>query len=135
VSETEKVLELFKKYNCAQAVFAACGPCEGFTEEMCLVAAGPFGGGMGRMGETCGAVTGALLTLGVRYGQEMATNPAEAREPLYTRVNDFAEAFKARHGSLICRELKDPKQPKEQALKNACRNLLVSAVELLKEQQ
>ena len=135
MSESEKVLELFKKYNCAQAVFAACGPCEGFTKEMCLTAAGAFGGGMGRMGETCGAVTGAFMTLGVRCGQGMVTDPAEAREQLYTRVNEFAEAFKARHGSLICRELKNPKQPKDQALKNTCRELLLTAVELLKEQQ
>ena len=55
---------------------------------------------MGRMGETCGALTGALLVLGVRNGQEMATNPAQARGPLYERVAALIRAFRERNGGL-----------------------------------
>ncbi|PSH05181.1 MAG: hypothetical protein CXZ00_03220 [Acidobacteria bacterium] len=145
MSENEKVLELFtKRYNCAQAVFATCGPCEGFTEEMCLAVAGPFGGGMGCMGETCGAVTGAFMALGVRCGQGMVTNPIEAAGPIYKRVNELAEAFKARHGSLLCRELtgcdmrtpEGKKQFKDRGLHDTlCPKFLLTAVELLKEQR
>jgi C_GCAxxG_C_C family probable redox protein len=141
MSEAEQAVALFEKFNCAQAVFGACGPREGMSEQMCLAVAGPFGGGMGRMGEVCGAVTGAFMVLGTRC-KEMATNPAEARGPLYERVNAFADAFRARNGSLLCHELTgcDLRTPEGQAqFKNRdlhhtlCQRLVTSAVELLQE--
>jgi C_GCAxxG_C_C family probable redox protein len=143
MSQAEKAVALFETYNCAQSVFAACGACGGMTEPMCLVVAGPFGGGMGRMGETCGAVTGALMALGVRHGQEMASDPAKARGPLYDRVAAFMAAFRERHGSLACKELTgcDMRTPEGQAQFKAgdlhhtlCQKLVVSAVELVEAQ-
>jgi C_GCAxxG_C_C family probable redox protein len=105
MSNVEKAVELFDRFNCAQSVFAACGPSEGVSEQVCLLVAGPFGGGLGRTGETCGAVTGALMALGVRHGQGMVTDPAAARGPLYDRVAAFLDAFRERHGAITCREL------------------------------
>jgi C_GCAxxG_C_C family probable redox protein len=143
MSKVDQAIALFDTFNCAQSVFGACGPCEGLNEQMCLTLAGPFGGGMGRQGETCGAVTGALLTLGVRYGQDMATNPTQARGPLYERVGKFAKAFRECHGSLTCRELTgcDMRTPEGQAQFKArdlhhtlCRKLVASAVKLVEEQ-
>jgi C_GCAxxG_C_C family probable redox protein len=143
MSQVDKAVALFETYNCAQSVFAACGPCEGLSEPMCLVVAGPFGAGMGRMGDTCGAVTGALMALGVRHGQEMATDPASARGPLYGRVGAFAAAFRERHGSLACRDLTgcDLRTPEGQAKFKAgdlhhtlCQKLVASAVELVEAQ-
>ena len=99
MSKVGQAVTLFERFNCAQSVFAACGAGEELSEQMCLTLAGPFGGGMGRMGETCGAVTGAFLVLGVRHGQGMATDPAHARGPLYERVAAFASAFRARNGA------------------------------------
>lgn len=142
MTKAEKVVELFEKYNCAQSVFAACGPSAGMSEETCLAVAGAFGGGMGRRGEVCGAVTGSLMLLGIRNGQEMVTDPVKARGPLYKKVNEFADTFKERHGSLLCRELTgcDMQTPEgQEKFKNldvhrtVCRKLLVSAVELLGE--
>jgi len=143
MSNVEKAVALFETFNCAQSVFAACGAGEGMSEQACLVVAGPFGGGMGRMGETCGAVTGALMALGVRHGQEMATEPAKARGPLYVRVINFSAAFRERHGSLTCRELTgcDLRTPEGQAKFSAgdlhhtlCGKLVASAVELVEKQ-
>lgn len=142
MSEAENAVILFDKFNCAQSVFAACGPCEGLSEQMCLAVAGPFGAGMGRIGEVCGAVTGALMVLGVRKGQEMATNPAQARGPLYAHVQALADAFEERNGSLLCRELtgcdlrtpEGQEQFKSRDLHHTlCKGLVSCAVELLGE--
>jgi C_GCAxxG_C_C family probable redox protein len=144
MSNVEKAVTLFERFNCAQSVFAACGPSDDLSEQMCLILAGPFGGGMGRMGETCGALTGALLVLGVRHGREMATNPAQARGPLYERVAALTRAFRERNGGLACRELTgcDLRTPEgQEQFKNRdlhhtlCRKLVTSAVELLEEGQ
>ncbi len=140
MTKSEKAVELFERYNCAQSVFAACGPAEGLSEETCLKLAAPFGGGMGRMGEACGAVTGALMTLGLRHGQDMVTKPVEARGPMYSRVAAFADEFKAQHGALTCRELTgcDMRTPEGMADMKArdlhhtlCRKLVASAAEML----
>jgi C_GCAxxG_C_C family probable redox protein len=143
MSKVDQAVTLFERFNCAQSVFAACGPGEGLSDQMCLTLAGPFGGGMGRMGETCGAVTGALLVLGIRHGQEMATDPAQARGPLYQRVAALANAFRERNGGLTCRELtgcdlrtpEGQQQFKTRDLHHAlCQKLVASAVTLLEEQ-
>ena len=65
---------------------------------------GAFGGGMGRMGETCGAVTGALMVIGLRYGKTRAEDE-QTKEKVYTLVQEFVKRFKARNGSILCREL------------------------------
>lgn len=142
MTKSEKAVELFEKYNCAQSVFAACAPREGLSEAMCLTIAGPFGAGMGRMGEVCGTVTGALMVLGTRDGQQMATDPNEARGPLYNKVQEFSAEFKRRNGSLLCRELTgcDMCTSEGQADFKArnlhptlCKGLVQCAVELLGE--
>jgi C_GCAxxG_C_C family probable redox protein len=144
MSNVDKATSLFERFNCAQSVFAACGPDDGLSERMCLILAGPFGGGMGRMGEACGALTGALLALGLRHGQEMATDPAQARGPLYERAAVLATAFRERNGGLTCRELTgcDLRTPEgREAFKTRdlhhtlCRKLVAGAVELVEEQR
>jgi C_GCAxxG_C_C family probable redox protein len=143
MSNVDKAVNLFNTFNCAQSVFAACAPCEAISEQMCLTLAGPFGGGMGRMGETCGAVTGALLTLSIQHGQQMATDPVQARGPFYERVAKLANAFRERNGGLTCRELTgcDLRTPEGQAQfktrdlhHTLCQKLVASAVTLLEEQ-
>lgn len=105
MTNTERALELFaQQFNCAQAVLAALGPAEGLAEPDSLRIAAPFGGGIGRLGETCGAVTGAIMAIGLRYGGTAASDP-EAKAALYQRVRDLVTRFKARHGSIICRDL------------------------------
>jgi C_GCAxxG_C_C family probable redox protein len=91
-------------FSCSQAVLSALAPQLGLDCETALKVAGAFGGGMARMGLTCGAVTGALMVIGLKYGQVKAGDK-EAKEKTYALVGEFVEQFKARHGSIACREL------------------------------
>jgi C_GCAxxG_C_C family probable redox protein len=91
-------------YNCAQAMLMAVGPELGLDCDTCLKLASTFGGGMGRQGEVCGAVTGALMALGLRYGGATIKNP-NAKAEVYAKVKQFTDAFKARHGSIVCRDI------------------------------
>jgi C_GCAxxG_C_C family probable redox protein len=105
MTKLHHALDLFsKQFNCAQAILAAYGPAEGLDEEHCAMIAAPFGGGIARMGETCGAVSGALMVLGLRYGAATTTDPA-AKAEMYKRASDFIERFKARNRSATCRDL------------------------------
>ncbi len=76
----------------------------GLDRETALKVAGAFGGGMARMGETCGAVTGAFMVIGLKHGKTMAGDDG-AREKTYEIVNRFVGKFKARNKSIVCREL------------------------------
>ena len=66
--------------------------------------ASPFGGGMGRMREVCGAVSDALMVLGVARGYTDPADP-EAKKAHYALVQEFARRFREKNGSIICREL------------------------------
>lgn len=90
-------------HNCCQAVLSAYADGLGLDQETALKLSAGFGGGMGRMAETCGAVTGAFMALGLRHAQ--AAPSREAKEALYVRIREFAERFKARRGALLCRDL------------------------------
>ena len=76
----------------------------GLEQGLAFKVAGAFGGGMARLGETCGAVTGALMAIGLKYGMTQAKDE-KARDKTYKLAQEFAGTFKARHGSLVCREL------------------------------
>lgn len=104
--QAERAVELFSKsYNCAQSVYAACATSDGLSEAQRLALAAPFGGGIARQGEVCGALTGALLALAEANGEAMAVDPVAARNALYKRVKQLTEAFREAHGSILCREL------------------------------
>jgi C_GCAxxG_C_C family probable redox protein len=90
-------------FNCAQSVFSAFAAQLGIAEETALKLASPFGGGFSRRGEVCGAVTGALLALGLARG---TTTPAAAQET-YRLGEEFMHRFEARHAGLRCRQLID----------------------------
>lgn len=96
---------LFRQgYSCSQAVLAAFSEELGLDRESALKVAAGFGGGMGRMAETCGAVTGAVMVLGLRHGSTRADDKP-SKEKTYERVREFVARFKALHGSVVCREL------------------------------
>jgi C_GCAxxG_C_C family probable redox protein len=104
MTKIEEAVAYFKDgFSCSQAIVAAYGPSVGLDRDTALKIASGFGGGMGRLAETCGAVTGAFMVLGLTFGS--AASDREAKEAVYTRVREFAERFKARHGSLLCRDL------------------------------
>ena len=101
----EKAVSLFKEgYNCSQSVVAAFADLYGFTEEQALKMSASFGGGIGRMRQTCGAACGLFLLAGLESGCTEGKN-REGKEANYKMVQEFAEEFKKRNGSLICAEL------------------------------
>ena len=97
--------ELFKEgYNCAQAVF--CADCEkfGIDIETGAKLASAFGGGMGRMREVCGALSGLFMLLGLKEGYSDPKDN-EGKKELYSKVQQLAGEFKEEFGSIICKEL------------------------------
>jgi C_GCAxxG_C_C family probable redox protein len=105
VIHRERAAECFGSgFSCSQAVFAAFSEDLGLDREMALRIAQPFGGGIAGTGSTCGAVSGALLVIGLKHGRRRAEDNA-AKEKTYALVSEFIDGFKARHGSIVCREL------------------------------
>jgi C_GCAxxG_C_C family probable redox protein len=97
--------ELFKKgYNCSQAVFAAFCDETGLEMNTALKIASSFGGGMGRLREVCGAVTGMFMVVGMKYGY-IDESDKRAKTQHYRLIQDLARQFKKENGSIICREL------------------------------
>ncbi|RPJ11189.1 MAG: C_GCAxxG_C_C family protein, partial [Desulfobacteraceae bacterium] len=89
MNNSEKAVKYFNdKFNCSQAVFAAFSPEFGIPETVAFKIACPFGAGMGRMQETCGAVTGAFMVIGLKYGK---SNQEEEhlKQLSYELVNNF----------------------------------------------
>ncbi len=91
--------------SCSQAVFSAYAAEYGLDQDAASRIASGFGGGMGRMAQTCGAVTGAYMVIGLKYGA--ATGDREAKEKTYRLVREFAAQFRAKNGSLACKDLLD----------------------------
>jgi C_GCAxxG_C_C family probable redox protein len=97
--------ELFSKgYNCSQSVFAAFCDETGLDIDTALKISSSFGGGMGRLREVCGAVSGMFMVVGMKYGY---TDPFDkkAKTEHYKLIQDLAKQFEKENGSIICREL------------------------------
>jgi C_GCAxxG_C_C family probable redox protein len=105
VSKVELAVATFGEgFNCSQAVLSAFAPDLGLDRETALRVSGAFGAGIARMGQTCGAVSGALMVLGFKYSQvEAGDKPA--KEKMYAIAREFMARFEARNGSILCREL------------------------------
>ena len=101
--------ELFESgYNCAQAVSVAFCDVTGLEPKAAAAMASSFGGGMGRMREVCGAVSGMLLVAGILYGYDTPGDDRVKAEH-YRRVQEMAAQFRTEAGSIICRDiLKNP---------------------------
>lgn len=101
----EKAISLFLEgHNCAQAVFLAFCDVTGLSAGDALRLSSSFGGGIGRMREVCGAVSGACMVLGWVYGNDRLCSDEE-KAAHYARIRAFADGFRHEHGSIICREL------------------------------
>jgi len=105
MDRTLKALEYFdNKFNCSQAVLTAFADELGLTEDQSLRVATAFGGGMGRQQHTCGAVTGAAMVLGLKFGK--AKNDHEdKKQDTYQKTVEFFDEFASIHGSTVCRHL------------------------------
>ncbi len=105
MSYAKRARELFEQgYNCAQAVFAAFCEETGMDMETALKLAAPFGGGIGRLREVCGAVSGMAMVAGMKYGY---TDPKDTQTKMehYQLAQSLVKEFKEENGSFICREL------------------------------
>lgn len=142
MDEVERALSTFDEaFSCSQSVFSAFAPELGLDREMALRVATAFGGGMGHRGDTCGAVTGAFMVIGLKHGRVRAED-REIRDLAYSLVNQFVKEFQARHGSIVCRELLgfDLSTPEGQRLAEErwpddmpCREVVRDAASILKE--
>ena len=101
-SKSLLVDEQFSKFNCAQTVFSLFAPELGINEKMALKIASGFGGGMA-CAETCGAVTGAYMVIGLKHGHSTPNPDEKANTKML--VKKFNEKFKEAHRSLICKQL------------------------------
>lgn len=102
--KVQKALELFDSgFNCCQAVIGAfCGQFE-VDEQLLMKLACGFGGGL-RCGEVCGAVSGAVMIVGLKYGQCTANDKA-SKKKCYEVTSDFMNEYLKRKGTVLCREL------------------------------
>ena len=140
----DKATALFKQgFNCSQAVFAACADIYGIADEaLALRLAASFGGGIGRMRETCGAACGMFMLAGLENGSA-TPGDAEGKKQNYALVQKLAAKFKDENGSLICSELlgiaPKPQEPTPETRTNAyyqkrpCVEMVASAVRMYLE--
>ena len=136
-----KAAELFLSgFNCAQAVAVAFCDVTGFTESQAAKMSSAFGGGMGRMREVCGAVSGMLMVLSQLYGYDTPGDDV-SKKRLYQEVQALAGKFRAENGSIICREIlknppSDPNPTPRTAefyAKRPCAKMVMTAGRLLDE--
>lgn len=113
MTKSEKAVDNFLGgYNCAQSVVGAMCEEFGMSEEMGLMVSEGFGGGMGRMRETCGAVTGMFMLAGLKMSKG-APKDMETRKRIYSKVQEMAAEFKEKMGSINCAELLGEAMPKD----------------------
>lgn len=105
MTHSEKAREYFLAgYNCSQSVFLAFSDVTGLDEKTALLVSSSFGGGMGRLREVCGAVSGMFMAAGMLYGYSDPDAPAE-KMAHYKRIQELAASFKERNGSIVCRDI------------------------------
>lgn len=140
--KTDKAKELFKSgYNCSQAVLGVFCEELGLDFETAMKIASSFGGGMGRMREVCGTVSGMFMAAGLAFASA-SDSPVEKGEH-YKRIQELAKRFKDKNGSIICRELlqgiessSDPKpsqRTENYYKKRPCVELVGDSVEIFEQ--
>jgi C_GCAxxG_C_C family probable redox protein len=142
MSKVEKAIACFKEgFSCSQAIFSTYSEGLGLDRLTALKISQAFGGGMAHLGETCGAVTGAFMLIGLKYGRTRAED-LEARERTYDLTRKFVEEFKALHSSIQCRRLlgldigteEGMRQAKEKNLfQTLCAGYVKNAAEIIED--
>ena len=141
-SRVEEVVKTHAEgFSCAQALLSVYGPELGMDRETALKIAGGFGGGMGRMAGICGAVTGAFMVIGLVHSMTKKGD-LQQKELSYEYIRKFAEKFRQRNRTLVCRELmgvdvSTPEGFAESKAKNiartVCPKFVRDAAEILEE--
>ena len=105
MTRAEKAKQYFLEgYNCSQAVVLAFSDLTGLDKDTAAKVSSGFGGGMGRLREVCGSVSGAVFVLSALFGYSDPKD-YEAKKRLYSEIQTVANRFKEQHGSIVCREL------------------------------
>lgn len=137
----ERAKTLFRQgFNCSQSVFAACADLYGIEDQaLALRLSASFGGGIGRMRQTCGAACGMFMLAGLENGSAVEGD-AEGKKQNYALVQELAFKFKSENGSLICSELlgiaPKPQDPQPEARteayyqKRPCIEMVATAVRI-----
>lgn len=138
----ERAVAYFQEdYLCSQSVLMAYAPQMGIALSDAARIAAPFGEGMSRKGWTCGAVTGAMMVIGLRFGHEVGTD-LKTKERMYQKSQAFIAKFEQRNGSVVCRELlgRDLNAPgeleiirEEGLFESHCPNFVRNATEILEQ--
>jgi C_GCAxxG_C_C family probable redox protein len=102
---SQKAMAYFKQgYNCSQAVFLAFSDLYDMDEKLAARLSSSFGGGMGRLREVCGAVSGMFMVAGALYGYD-SPDCGQEKTDHYARIQELAKNFSDENGSIVCREL------------------------------
>ena len=138
----ENAISLFTSgLNCAQAVLTAYSKKLNIDENLAINISCGFGGGMGRLQETCGAITGAFMVFSIYNGKKYAENSVK-KIMSYSMIQDFNSKFLDIHGTSICRELLNCDLTTKEGLefmhkhdlsKNVCEKCIRSSVHLIEE--
>jgi C_GCAxxG_C_C family probable redox protein len=105
MSKAENAVQCFGNgFNCSQAIFSTYCEQFGLDPVTALKVATPFGSGIARTAQTCGAVTGALMLIGLKYGKYLPEDN-DSKEKCFQLAMEFTDRFKAIHGSAICCDL------------------------------
>lgn len=136
------VANFMKGYNCTQSVVLAFADMLPVNESDLLKMASSFGGGMGRLREVCGAVSGMFIVAGLLYGYE-GPETGQVKAEHYKKIQELAHRFEEKHGSIVCRELlglnvkREAPTPeartKEYYKKRPCPEIIGDAAEILEE--
>lgn len=142
MSRVQDAVGIFKQgFSCSQAVLTAFSESLGLDKQKALKISQPFGGGMASLGKTCGAVTGAMLAIGLKYGRTRPEDD-EAKQKTYLLVRELLRRFEDRHGSIVCRDLigVDLSSPDGHKLgaergvfENLCPGFVADAAQILEE--
>ena len=139
MNQTEKAVDCFNSgFNCSQAIFSVYSEKLGVSNETAYKIASGFGAGMGRLCETCGAVTGAYMVIGLHYGHA-SPDDSESKEKTYSLVQEFAKRFKERNRSIKCEDLlgthliTGDKEKASKQVKVICPKMVRDAAEILEQ--
>ena len=132
----EEVIPLFQGgFNCSQIVLMSFCEKYGLDKKQALKLGCGLGGGM-RSGEVCGAVSGAILVIGLKYGQSDMKDQA-TKETCYAKTTEFINLFKEKKQSIICRDLSKEGEresaTRDEIFKKVCPEMIISAIQLLEE--
>jgi C_GCAxxG_C_C family probable redox protein len=135
MTRTDTALSLFSEgYNCAQAILAAFAPEGAADREVYLKISSAFGSGIASTGSTCGAVTGALMAIGMNLGPSQKGHPIHNLK-LERKYRKFLKEFNSRHSTTLCNPLrgKDNDGKYRKGEKERCPGFVRTAAEILEE--